>query len=199
MRSYHREQWSLSQLVMKRKCYWLRTIPRSPNKATVTVNQNMKVSTNADPGTVSCATYKMSIYWLILSTSIYRKLIDTYTNDADITGVLRTSYMAIRPLYDSSTLLNDTANRSPVALQAIFSMHSLHISNKCSGTCLRLKKKDLKTKQKNRMEKHYKIYQLEQKHKLNIVRAPMHALSCQFMRIGGRYSDTIWEKELVQE
>lgn len=106
------------------------------------------------------------------------------------------SQMAMRPLYTSSPALNDTANRSPVALQAIFSMHWLHISNECSGTCRRWKKKwYLKIKETNRMEKHSKINQLGQVNGTKCCHSTDACYLLQFVAMGGRISDTVVEKK----
>lgn len=60
----------------------------------------------------------------------------TYINDVDTKGVLLTSNTAMRPLYRSSPSLYDTANLSPEASHAIFSIIRLKNSDKLSKAIL---------------------------------------------------------------
>lgn len=127
--AYHRQQRSLFEFVMKRKWHWLHIFTWTSNEPTSDhkkkrerkwLNLPIKPRDNMNYNIIRVQTHTHT-------HRSYTDEISTHTSDADIRGVLLTSYMAIRPSYSFSPALYDRANRSPEASHAIFSMPRLHI------------------------------------------------------------------------
>lgn len=125
--AYHRQQRSLFEFVMKRKWHWLHIFTWTSDEPT-SDHQKKRKWLNLPIKPRDNISYKLQ-HNTCSNTHTHISFtgeISTHTSDADIKGVLLTSYMAIRPSYSFSPTLYDRANRSPEASHAIFSMPRLH-------------------------------------------------------------------------
>ena len=106
---------------MERKCNWLGTVPRASDKSTGYTGNSWHHLACIFIG-IAFSMTKIQIWVLMHEGHMQKHERETHTSEVAINGVLLTSYMAIRPWYDSSPSLKDKAKRSPEASQAIFSI-----------------------------------------------------------------------------
>lgn len=94
----------------------------SPGPLIKPLDKNWTIAHGSQPWLLHCGSKIKEIAVFISYLSRQSIMSITYINDGQIRGVLLTSYTAIRPLYNSSPSLKETASLSPEASHAIFSI-----------------------------------------------------------------------------